>query len=134
MIFFFLACGSSEDLTFEFDAKTQSSSEPTQEASEPISSDITLSDEGCEDAPPVTWDSWTHSLMLTHCQGCHASTASNRYGAPLGIQFDTEMDSIDLADRIYVRVLQNQDMPPAGGILEDDLYLLDVWLRCSVGL
>lgn len=134
MIFFLWACGSSEDLTFEFDGKSQSDSSTTEASSDLSPSEINLNDDGCDEVPPVTWENWTHSLMLTHCQGCHASTASNRYGAPINIQFDTEADSIDLADRIYIRVIQTKDMPPAGGILEDDLYLLDVWLRCSVGL
>ena len=73
-------------------------------------------------------------MIITHCQGCHASASPNRYGAPLDIHFDHKEAAYDLADRIYIRTLEKEDMPPAGGILDDDLYLLDIWLRCSVGL
>ena len=142
MIIFLLACAASQDITIEFNGDSQSqtgdmeeSSEDTSSPSESISpSDLNLSDDDCDDAPPVTWNNWVQSMLITHCQGCHASTSPSRYGAPLAIHFDHEQAAIDQADRIYMRVLHNQDMPPAGGILEADLYFLDVWLRCSVGL
>ena len=135
MLFFYLACASSQDVNIEINGSTQ-----TQNTSEPESSgtaepsDLDLNTEGCEDAPVVTWDNWAESMIITHCQGCHASASPNRYGAPLDIHFDHKEAAYDLADRIYIRTLEKEDMPPAGGILDDDLYLLDIWLRCSVGL
>lgn len=135
MLLFFLACASSQDVHIEINGNTQ-----TKDTSEPADvdpvepSDINLNDEGCDEEPVVTWDNWAESMIITHCQGCHASASPNRYGAPLNIHFDHKEAAYDLADRIYIRTLEHEDMPPAGGILEDDLYLLDVWLRCSVGL
>lgn len=135
MLLFYLACASSQDVNIEINGNTQTqdTSEPTTlDTAEP--SDIDLNVEGCDDEPVVTWDNWAESMIITHCQGCHASASPNRYGAPLSIHFDHKEAAYDLADRIYIRTLDQEDMPPAGGILEDDLYLLDVWLRCSVGL
>lgn len=135
MFFLFFACDTSQELTIEINGntQTQSSVEPTSEEQEGPS-DLDLNVEGCEDAPQVTWENWAESMILTHCQGCHASVSPNRYGAPLDIHFDNKDTAYDLADRIYIRVLENEDMPPAGGLLEEDLYLLDTWLRCTVGL
>lgn len=137
MFYLFLSCASSQDVNIEINGGNQSTQEPS-EPSEPSldssSLDLDLNVDDCDQAPLVTWDNWAESMILTHCQGCHASVSPNRYGAPIDIHFDHKEAAYDLADRIYIRVLNTQDMPPAGGILEEDLYLLDVWLRCSVGL
>ena len=135
MFFFYFACASSQDVNIEINgnAQVEDTPDPTSlDSAEP--NDLSLSDDGCDSAPLVTWDNWAESMMITHCQGCHASASPNRYGAPLDIHFDHKEAAFDLADRIYIRTLEQEDMPPAGGILEEDLYLLDIWLRCSVGL
>ena len=138
MIVLFFSCGSAQDVTIEINGNTQTETqpEPTQEASSPSepTSDPNLSSDDCDQAPAVTWNNWVQSMLITNCQGCHASESPNRYGAPIDIHFDHEGAALDLADRIYVRVLEKEDMPPAGGVLGDDLYLLDIWIRCSVGL
>ena len=84
----------------------------------------------CSELPYVTWNSWAQGTLATHCQGCHASETPTTYGAPTNINFDTHQESLLLLDRIRARVLIAQDMPPAGGLLEEDLYLLQVWLDC----
>ena len=135
MFFFFLACASSQDVHIEINGNSQTQNTSEVDSSDPTeSSDIYINDDDCDDEPVVTWDNWAESMMITHCQGCHASSSPNRYGAPLDIHFDHKDAAYDLADRIYIRTLEQEDMPPAGGILREDLYLLDVWLRCSVGL
>lgn len=135
MIVFLFSCGSPQDVNIEIhgNAQNETPQEPSLAPSEP-SGDLNLNDEDCNQAPTVTWNNWAQAMFITHCQGCHASTSPNRYGAPIDIHFDHETAALDLADRIYARVLEKEDMPPAGGILEEDLYLLDVWIRCSVGL
>ena len=45
--------------------------------------------------PTVTWDSFGQSFLITHCQGCHASTSPQRYGAPEGISFDTQEQRLE---------------------------------------
>jgi uncharacterized membrane protein len=95
------------------------------------SADIELAH--CESAPQVTWDNWVWGMLTTHCQGCHASTTDNSYGVPGGIHFDTEAETLLWKEQIRTRVLGQEDMPPAGGLMEDDLYLLQVWLDCWSG-
>jgi uncharacterized membrane protein len=129
MILFSLACAPPQDVNIEINGNTQ-----TEPENDTNSSSLNLSDADCENAPMVTWDNWAQSMLITHCQGCHASTSTNRYGAPESIHFDYETTAIDLGERIYIRVIEDEDMPPAGGLLEEDIYLLDTWLRCSVGL
>ena len=89
--------------------------------------------EECADLPYVTWDSWAKGTLTTHCQGCHASGTPTTYGAPTNINFDTHQETLGLLERIRARVLVTQDMPPAGGLLEEDLYLMQVWLDCWSG-
>ena len=84
----------------------------------------------CADLPYVTWDSWAKGTLTTHCQGCHASETPMTYGAPLNVNFDTQQETLQWLGRIKARVLVSQDMPPAGGLLEEELYLLQIWLDC----
>ncbi len=81
-------------------------------------------------APLVTWDNFGEGFLLTNCQGCHASTSEERYGAPLEVSFDTEEQAAAFSERLRVTVLETGSMPPAGGVHEDDLVLLERWLEC----
>ncbi|RME26092.1 MAG: hypothetical protein D6798_07370 [Deltaproteobacteria bacterium] len=85
----------------------------------------------CDTAVEVTWEDWGDGFMRTQCQGCHASQAEERYGAPPEVVFDTEADVIRWRARILVRTVDERTMPPAGGVDEVDLQLLETWLRCS---
>ena len=84
----------------------------------------------CETAPYVTWDNWIKGALSAHCQGCHATTSLYRYGAPENVYFDEEEDALDWLERIDVRVLEEQTMPPAGGLLPEELVLFEIWVRC----
>ena len=84
----------------------------------------------CDTALEVTWSNWGEGFMLTHCSGCHAATSPDRHGAPEGVFFDTEEEVLENAASIVRVVLESQTMPPAGGIVADDLVLLDAWLHC----
>ena len=86
----------------------------------------------CDSSPSVTWDNWGRGFVTTHCQGCHASTAPDRYGAPEGVDFDTMADLREWRERVRVRVLETEDMPPAGGLSEDEKFLLEVLLDCGL--
>lgn len=85
----------------------------------------------CDTAVEVGWDDFGHGFLLTHCQGCHASTAPERYGAPEGVVFDTEQDAVEQADAILRVVIEARTMPPAGGVTEDEELLLQTWLLCG---
>ena len=82
--------------------------------------------------PTVTWDSFGQSFLITHCQGCHASTSPQRYGAPEGISFDTQEQSAELQRSIERTVLDQESMPPAGGLNDDERELLAQWLACGI--
>lgn len=84
----------------------------------------------CDDAPVVTWENFGSGFTTESCQACHASTATDRQGAPEAVVFDTEEDVLAHADSILGRVIDTMDMPPQGGVTEDDRYLVEVWLSC----
>lgn len=85
----------------------------------------------CATAPAVTWEGWAQGFFLTHCQGCHASTTPDRRGAPDGVAFDDAASTLAQRERVWVRTLDVQDMPPAGGLTADDRALLGAYLACS---
>ena len=86
----------------------------------------------CSDSPQVTWSNFGEGFLLTHCQGCHAEDAPNRFGAPESVYFDTEADVDAQRASIYRVVLTDQSMPPAGGITDDELALAEIWLECDL--
>ena len=87
----------------------------------------------CTEQPEVTWDSFSHGFMLDYCTSCHSvNNTSSRYGAPDGVNFDAESDVAALVERVWVRVIADEDMPAAGGVYPGDLYLLDVYLTCTL--
>lgn len=86
----------------------------------------------CLDQPVITYANFGQGFMTGACQGCHASTATNRYGAPESVIFDTVADCWEHADRILARSTgDNPGMPPQGGVEPDDRERLDIWLSCA---
>jgi hypothetical protein len=85
---------------------------------------------GCEDAPEVTWTSWGDGFFASYCRSCHSVDSPNRFGAPAGVDFDTEAQVGDWLDRIRARTLEEGTMPVGGGVLEADLLLLGWLLDC----
>ncbi|MEL6346860.1 MAG: hypothetical protein AAFV53_27350 [Myxococcota bacterium] len=85
----------------------------------------------CMDAPVVTWDNFGQGFMTENCQACHASTTSNRRGAPEDITFDDHDTTLTHSERILARSTGDApSMPPLGGVNTEDQYLLEVWLTC----
>lgn len=122
---FLFACGGdkSSDDTGD-DATTGGTTGGTVDSGEPL-------DPLCVDAPVVTWDSWGQGFLGANCQSCHASTTSDRHGAPEEITFDERDSALAVADRILARSAGTEPtMPPSGGVSEDDRYKLEVWLTC----
>lgn len=51
-------------------------------------------------------------VIAVNCLGCHSTSANNRNGAPIGVNFDSPPD-IDLhQDKIRERAVVRQNMPP----------------------
>lgn len=85
----------------------------------------------CAEAPVVTYDNFGRGFLNAYCQGCHASTATSRGGAPDDVTFDTRAEVHTLAPRILARAAgASPTMPPAGGVLEEEREALEIWLRC----
>jgi hypothetical protein len=85
----------------------------------------------CPTEPPLTWNNFGHGFMTTYCLACHAeSNTERRYGAPEGVNFDTEDDARLFLDRLRVRVLDEETMPVGGGVYADDLLQFARYLDC----
>ena len=87
---------------------------------------------GCEDAYSVTWESWGDGFFATYCRSCHSIAATDRLGAPAGVDFDTADDLLFWSDAVRRTVLEEQSMPVGGGVYEDDLLLLEMLLDCGI--
>ena len=134
---FLFSCGEEEEIGFGASksnkGKDQDTTGEDTDISNPVESiteyDI-VENIDCSSVPYVTWDTYMQGMLMTHCQGCHASESPTRYGAPENVYFDNIDDALYWSDRIRIRTLDMQDMPPAGGIFSEDLYLVQVWLEC----
>lgn len=86
----------------------------------------------CADAPTVTYANFGRAFVTGSCQGCHASTAADRYDAPETVTFDTVDECWTWSARILARAAAaDPTMPPQGGVTDDDRQLLTWWLTCS---
>lgn len=101
------------------------------EESEAASADAAVGGFCDEDWPVMSWATFGQGFVTTWCRGCHSAEAPSRRGAPVGIDFDTEAQTLALADRVLARSTgRSADMPPAGGPLEEDRLRLRIWLEC----
>ena len=96
-------------------------------------SEVALEDtDFCTDAPVLRWSNFGESFITHTCQGCHASTAPNRYGAPEEYTFDTVDEVWEHRGWILsVATGDEPSMPPEGGVDEDDRKRLEYWLLCA---
>ncbi len=88
--------------------------------------------EGCGDVPAVDWDNFGQGFLLEACQGCHATTTADRYGAPEDVSFDTvEQAWLHAEEILNVAATDDPSMPPRGGVEDDDRVRLRWWLECG---
>ena len=133
-----LGCGQEDEFDFVSNPKQNNTTkDDTSKEIDETQNDVDSSTDfdvseniNCDDVPYVTWTTYTQGMLMTHCQGCHASQSPTRYGAPEDVYFDDIEDALFWSERIRIRTLEVQDMPPAGGVFSEDLYLLQVWLEC----
>lgn len=86
----------------------------------------------CADVPVVRWNNFGEGFLVGHCQGCHASTAPDRYGAPEAITFDNvDQVWLNAGGILYTVASEGPSMPPNGGVSDDDRMRLQWWLRCA---
>lgn len=86
----------------------------------------------CDEAPVTTWNNFGAGFLTENCQPCHASTAVDRHNAPETMVFDTPEDVL-LRKVGILRMATGDDpqMPPAGGVSDEDRARLEAWLRCD---
>lgn len=87
----------------------------------------------CADAPVVTWETFGAGFVTENCQSCHASTQTDREGAPADVTFDTAADVWRLREAVLRTAgAEPPTMPPLGGTTEEDRQKLRDWLTCGV--
>ena len=88
----------------------------------------------CRREPPLTYENFGEGILGRHCTSCHSVYVrpGQRANAPVGVDFDTWDDVLTWAERIKVRSVDQDDMPPAGGMVQDERIELEEWLRCEV--
>lgn len=86
----------------------------------------------CDSGPTMTWANFGEGFLIENCNGCHAATAVNRFGAPEYVTFDT-VDEVWVWASVILDVATGDapTMPPTGGVVDDDRLRLEYWLRCA---
>lgn len=81
----------------------------------------------------LSYESFAGPFFLDWCTGCHSSALAegSRQEAPLDVNFDTLDDIRAFEARILARVVNEHDMPPAGGPSEDERKMLADWFACG---
>jgi len=87
--------------------------------------------EGCD---TVSWELTGQPFVTSWCTSCHSSELAegDRYGADVGIDFDTYDLTASWVSAIYDQVYVKEDMPPAGGISQEELDQFELWLECGL--
>ena len=89
-------------------------------------------DGACDTDYALTWDAFGDPFFHTWCRSCHSAQAPQRFGAPPGIDFDTEDQARTWADTIRSVVIEEQSMPLGGGVSEEQRGLLELYLDCGL--
>jgi hypothetical protein len=97
-----------------------------------------------EPAPPVVdsadacdgvdWSTDAEPFFSTWCAGCHSSTlaADERYGAPVGVDFDRWSTTVNWLDRVEATALgDDARMPPVGGADATERARVAAWIACG---
>ncbi len=74
----------------------------------------------CPTANAPTYDAFARPFFATYCTGCHSASVVSRYGAPPGLDFDTEDEIRRHAGEIDAEAAAgpdatNTDMPDMTG-------------------
>jgi len=85
------------------------------------------------DVPPddkITYKSHIQEIIAAYCLKCHSveKQGADRFGAPLGFDFDTYDDVVQRSDRMLTR-MQAGTMPPEGGFPAKDLAVFIAWVN-----
>ena len=81
----------------------------------------------------LTYNNFGAAFISQYCLGCHASASNNREGAPVHITLET-IENIEEHQSVILRELEEEAMPPQGGIDEDIRQTAIEWLNCLGGV
>lgn len=90
---------------------------------------------GTEEVPtgaecsPFYYENFGAGFLTEHCQGCHAGDAFDREGAPQHVSFDDVSSILEHRETIIYEI-EEETMPPAGGIELEEREAAIEWLRC----
>lgn len=94
--------------------------------------DDPFTDIDCDTAPMVNWANFGHAFLIQNCNGCHAATTPERYGAPDPATFDTPEEVwTQKASILYAAGGEDPRMPPSGGTTDVQRMKLAIWLECG---
>jgi mono/diheme cytochrome c family protein len=87
----------------------------------------------CDEPGAPTYANFGGPFLQTNCTSCHSSAlpAGARQGAPLSSNLDNADDIIDQMDRILVRTVEQETMPPAARTSDAERERLALWLECG---
>lgn len=90
----------------------------------------------------LTYENFAAPFMESYCTRCHSSElhGSDRHGAPLFHDFDTELGILEVADHVDEEAAAgpnaiNRLMPPnddEGVPTDAERYQLGLWLACAI--
>ena len=84
----------------------------------------------CSDDPYApTYENWAEGFFVSKCLPCHGADAQEVFGAP-NIDLHNYSAVFHMRETIRRSVLEEQRMPPGGGLLEDERLMLEQWLDC----
>ena len=70
----------------------------------------------------IAFDQVKASVFTTSCRGCHS-------GIGLELDFSTHEVTQKFSEEIFNRVFVAQNMPPRGGLTDEQKLLLQTWLQ-----
>ena len=106
-------------------ALPDTTTESNQETDDPV-------EDECIGLPDVTWTNWGAGFFRSYCTSCHSADAPDRWGAPIGVDFDTREQVEAQRAEIHNVVLETGRMPVGGGVHPADLELLQIFLECGL--
>lgn len=89
---------------------------------------------GCNREPPLTYENFGKAVLARHCGSCHSDfvRGAQRGQAPLGVDFNQWEYVLQWADRIEIRTVEEETMPPTGTMVPLERQMLGEWLECEV--
>jgi uncharacterized membrane protein len=76
---------------------------------------------------PVSFAS-LQTTVLSTCTPCHSKNASNRFGAPTSVNFDTHADAMDHDTAANMDIISGR-MPPNAPLSAELRCVYDAWIK-----